>query len=74
MWHSISQAVREARRKHQIERPERLEPQLAGSKNDVTIATVDRPDGAAASRRREPDLQPLYAADEVVVAPNTEDG
>jgi len=74
MWHSISQAVREARRKHQIERPERLEGQLAGGENDVVVASVDRPEGSAASGRREPDLQPLYAADEVVVAPNMEDG
>ena len=74
MWHSISQAVREARRKHQIERPARLEGQLAGGENDVVVASVDRPEGSAASGRREPDLQPLYAADEVVVAPNMEDG
>jgi high affinity sulfate transporter 1 len=74
IWHSISQAVREARRKHQIEPPERLEPQRGGGENDVIIATDDRPDGAAPSRGTEPDLQPLYAADEVVVAPNTYDG
>ena len=73
IWHSISQAVREARRKHQIERPDRLEPQPGGGKNDVIITTVDLPDGAAASRGGEPDLQPLYAADEVVLAPNTDD-
>ena len=56
MWHSISQAVREARRKHQIERPARLEGQLAGGENDVVVASVDRPEGSAASGRREPDL------------------
>jgi hypothetical protein len=40
----------------------------------MVVASVDRPDGTAAIGRREPDLQPLDAADEVVVAPNMEDG
>lgn len=68
-WHGISQTVREARRAHQIERHE---PEVAGDKDDIVVA-ADKPDDAPARLREEPDLEPLYAADELVVAPNPED-
>jgi hypothetical protein len=66
--------ARRALRRRLPIRSEGLEAQLAGCENDMVVASVDRPDGTAAIGRREPDLQPLDAADEVVVAPNMEDG
>jgi sulfate permease, SulP family len=74
IWHSISQGVREARRKHNIERPGRPESEVAAPEEEVIVAGADMPDGGPAHRRKQPDLQPLYAEDEVVVVPSVDDG
>jgi sulfate permease, SulP family len=74
IWHSISQAVREARRQHQIERHEPPEPEVAGVEEEVIVATpADLPDEEPPARRDQPELQMTEAADERVVAPTLED-
>jgi sulfate permease, SulP family len=70
IWHSISQAVREVRRKYQLQS---AKSQQVGASEEVIATTVDKPVSAPPRQRREPDLQPIYAADEIVVAPNLDD-